>query len=302
MKRWIKKGLIFVPNNNYSWMKTHAAHPVPIKLENDNFRVYFSSRDSENIASIGFLEINIKEPTQIKLLSEKPILSSGQEGCFDDNGVMAQSIVNFDNHQYLYYTGWNLGVKVPFRWSIGLAISKDGGKTFNKFSNGPIMDRNPIDPYFVASPTVLLENEIWKMWYLSGIGWEEINGTKRIPYHIRYAESKDGINWERKGTVCIDFKHKNETRIGRATVLRENDIYKMWYAYALDKFRIGYAESTDGILWNRKDDEVGIDVSKFGWDSEMIEYPFVFEHNGTKYMFYNGNNYGKTGFGYAISE
>ena len=140
------------------------------------------------------------------------------------------------------------------------------------------------------------------MWYLSGIGWEEINGTKRIPYHIRYAESKDGINWERKGTVCIDFKHKNETRIGRATVLQENNIYKMWYAYALDKFRIGYAESTDGILWNRKDDEVGIDVSKFGWDSEMIEYPFVFEHNSTKYMFYNGNNYGKTGFGYAISE
>jgi predicted GH43/DUF377 family glycosyl hydrolase len=302
MNNWIKKGLIFVPNQNYSWIKTHAALPIPINLNDENLRIYFSSRDENNIASVGFLETNIKEPTKIKYITEKPILSPGSEGCFDDKGIMAHSMVSLNDKLYLYYTGWNVGQNVPFRWAIGLAISNDGGKTFEKFSNGPIMDRTTIDPYFVASPTVLLENGKWRMWYSSGLGWEKINGTKRIPYHIRYAESNDGINWQRNGKICIDFTNKNETRIGRPTIQKEDNIYKMWYSYALEKYRIGYAESLDGITWERKDDQAGIDISESDWDSEMIEYPFVFKYKGAKYMLYNGNDYGRTGFGYAILE
>ena len=121
-------------------------------------------------------------------------------------------------------------------------------------------------------------------------------------YHIKYAESGDGIHWMRKGIVCIDFKYRGETRIGRPCVIREDEIYKMWYCCAIDTYRIGYAESGDGIHWVRKDEEVGIDVSESGWDSEMICYPFVFEHKGQKYLLYNGDGYGKTGLGYAILE
>jgi hypothetical protein len=78
----------------------------------------------------------------------------------------------------------------------------------------------------------------------------------------------------------------------------------MWYCYAVGHggYRIGYAESDDGINWQRKDDKVGIDVSDEGWDSEMVAYPYVFEHDGEKYMLYNGNGYGETGFGYAVLE
>ena len=85
----------------------------------------------------------------------------------------------------------------------------------------------------------------------------------------------------------------------------------MWYSYraiedyrtnTANSYRIGYAESNDGISWVRKDDEVGIDISESGWDSEMIEYPMVFNYRGEKYMFYNGNGFGKNGFGYAIYE
>ena len=54
----------------------------------------------------------------------------------------------------------------------------------------------------------------------------------------------------------------------------------MWYSYRGDAYRIGYAESVDGLEWERKDEEAGIDVSADGWDSEMIEYPCVFEHAG----------------------
>ncbi len=79
----------------------------------------------------------------------------------------------------------------------------------------------------------------------------------------------------------------------------------MWYSYRKGdgtKYRIGYAHSNDGLHWTRKDNEVGIDVSKEGWDFEMICYPFVFDWKGNRYMLYNGNAYGKEGFGLAILE
>jgi hypothetical protein len=76
----------------------------------------------------------------------------------------------------------------------------------------------------------------------------------------------------------------------------------MWYSYRGDAYKIGYAESCDGKKWERLDAQVGITTSASGWDSEMIEYPFVFDHKGHRYMLYNGNDYGRTGFGLAILE
>jgi len=141
------------------------------------------------------------------------------------------------------------------------------------------------------------------MWYLSCIKWNLYQGKPNPHYHIKYAESKDGIDWQRKGIVCIDFKDDKEWAISRPCVIRNNEVYKMWYSFRGEKnYRIGFAESKNGIDWERKDDQVGIDVSENGWDSEMIEYPFVFEHKEKSYMLYCGNGYGKTGFGYAILE
>lgn len=140
------------------------------------------------------------------------------------------------------------------------------------------------------------------MWYLSCTGWHMKNGKPEHRYHIKYAESQDGITWEREGTVSIDYANDDEYAISRPSVIRDNDCWRMWYSYRGDSYRIGYAESHDGHHWSRLDTEAGIDVSPAGWDSEMIEYPFVFDHKGHRYMLYNGNDYGKTGFGLAILE
>jgi len=298
--KWEKRGMIFCANNNSEWMKTHASLPFADKISDDVYRIYFSTRNSNNQASIGYIETDMTNPTKILSLSKEPVLSLGNIGSFDDNGVMGSCIVNKDGTKYLYYIGWNVGTTIPFRWSIGLAISKDGGKTFRKYSNGPILDRNPIDPYLVSSPTVIFDEGKWKMWYISALRWEMHEGKLRAPYHIKYAESNDGINWDRQGIVAIDFKYPGEFAIGRASVIKEDNLYKMWYSYSIDRYRIGYAESSDGMHWERKDEQAGIDVSESGWDSEMIEHTNVFVHDGKKYMLYTGNQYGKTGFGYAI--
>jgi len=149
------------------------------------------------------------------------------------------------------------------------------------------------------------------MWYQSGTGWEVHDGRPEPCYHLKYAESRDGILWDRRGVVSVEFKSKEEGGITRPCVLREGDDYRMWYSYRGRKdyrtirshsYRIGYSESMDGVRWTRKDENVGIDVSDTGWDSEMIAYPYVYEHRERKYMVYNGNGFGKSGFGYAVLE
>jgi hypothetical protein len=76
----------------------------------------------------------------------------------------------------------------------------------------------------------------------------------------------------------------------------------MWYSFRGNSYRIGYAESPDGITWTRRDEEAGIEISESGWDSEMLTYPWVFRHENTMYMLYNGNSYGKTGVGLAVAS
>jgi len=301
--KWTKKGLIFRPSNNYDWMRTHAALPIADHIKDDIFKIYFSSRDSQNRSFTTFIEIDITNPKKILHISEKPIISPGEIGSFDDSGAMGSCLVNFGEKKYLYYIGWNLGKTVPYRNSIGLAISNDDGNTFEKFSEGPILERNYKEPHFLASCHVNIEDEIWKMWYLSCVRWELVNNKPNPFYHIKYAESENGIDWIREGKVCIDFKDENEWAISKPCVIKNKDRYQMWYSNrGVKSYRIGYAESKNGIEWKRLDDEAGIDISASGWDSKMIEYPFVFSHKEMVYMLYNGNDYGKSGFGYAVLE
>lgn len=299
--RWKKLGLIFCPNGELWWMQTHASLPTVIRIRKDIYRVYFASRDKDNRSRIGYIDISIKRPNKIINVTKEPALDVGKLGDFDHYGVYPSCAIKYSNKVYLYYIGWDRGYEI-WRAFIGLAISEDGGESFKKISNTPIIDRCLVDPYLCTSPYVMIDGDIWRMLYTSGITWEKVNGKPRPKYLIKYAESKDGINWIRKDIICIRFKYNDEWAIARPCVIKEDGIYKMWYCYARGDmgYRIGYAESEDGINWIRKDEEVGIDVSKDGWDSEMICYPYVIVHEGKKYMFYNGNRFGKTGFGLAL--
>jgi hypothetical protein len=300
-QKWIKQGLIFAPSDNGDWLHTHAALPV-VERRADSYRVYFSSRDKQGRAQVGYFETSPDALNKVTRVSDQPAISLGPLGAFDDSGVTTSWIVNHENKKYHYYSGWTLGVTVPFYFFIGLAISHDAGETFERVSAGPILERNSCDPYLTASPCVLVEEGVWRMWYVSGTGWHLQNEKPQHRYHIKYAESADGIHWQRSGVVCIDYQSPEEYAIARPCVIKEGGIYRMWYSYRGSSYRIGYAESADGLQWIRKDQESGIDVSTSGWDSEMIEYPYVFEHQRQHYMLYNGNDYGKTGIGLAVLD
>lgn len=297
--KWEKKGQIFLPNNQYNWVKTHGMLPVADHIRGNLFRIYFSGRDEFNISRIGYIEIDINTPDKILHLSELPVLDIGKLGAFDDNGVSPTWIQQQGDKKYLYYFGWNKGAKVRAAEVSGLAISSDNGKTFERYSKAPIIDRTNMEPYTIlVISCIIIENGIWRMWYDSADEW--IN--EQLPkYNIKYAESKDGIHWKREGLVSVDYLYEEESRVSRASIIKDNGIYKMWYCYAIKSggYRMGYAESIDGYKFKRMDHTVGIDLSKSGWDSEMLCYPYVFNHRGQIYMLYCGNGYGRTGFGIA---
>jgi len=297
--KWFKRNLIFAPRPNVDWMVTHAMTPFADSLA-DRCRVYFAGRDRMNRSQIGYFEIDMDDPKTVLRMSERPVITLGPLGSFDDSGCSNPWVVEYDGRKYLYYTGWSLGVTVPFRNHIGLAISEDGGETYQKVSRVPILDRNEVDPYMVHGACVLREDSTWKMWYCSCTKWEMEGTRPKHFYHIKYATSCNGIGWKRNGTICIDYRDPDEHAIARPCVIREHGIYKMWYSHRGKSYRIGYAESKDGVDWERRDKEAGIDVSESGWDSEMICYPHVFQHKGREYMLYNGNGYGKTGIGLAV--
>lgn len=300
--KWIKKGL--VDNPEMSWSKKGVLTPTPFILNDNVIRIYCSFRDEKGHGRIGYIDVNSSNPSEVLRVSEKPVLDVGNPGMFDDNGVILGDVVRNKDKIYMYYVGFQIVKRVKFVAFSGLAISKDNGETFRRYSQTPIMDRVDNALYIRAIHSVIKEENKWKVWYSVGNGWEEINGIKYPQYNIRYTESIDGINFlDKEGKLCIDVDN-NEYRIGRPRVRKVNNRYEMRFTFdTLDKeYKTGVAFSEDGINWVRDDSKVGIYPSKTGWDSQMLCYPVIIEVKGNTYMFYSGNNMGETGVGFAVFE
>lgn len=302
---WHKRGLLIPAPTPQPWSHSHAALPVADVIEEGEIDVYYSPRDGDGRAHIALARVQASNPDgalSFAVHEPEPILSPGPLGAFDESGVTMSCIVQTDSATFLYYTGWTLGVTVPFYFYVGLAVRRSGARAFERISPAPVLERNAVDHFLTASPWVLQENSIWRMWYVSGLGWKLVNGEPQHRYHIRYAESDDGIAWRREGRVSIDFADESEYAISRPCVVRDDDCYRMWFAARGDRYRLGYAESPDGLTWLRDDRRAGVEPSREGWDAEMVAYPAILDHGDRRYLLYNGNGYGRTGIGYAVAD
>ena len=308
--KWVKKGLIFKAQGQFDWMYTHIQNPYAVKLQ-DRVRIYFTTRPKPInglFRSVtAFVDLDINNLNNILGFSPKPILEYGEAGAFDENGIMPGSIVFRDKEVWLYYAGWQRGVTVPYFWSIGLAISKDGGITFEKFGNGPIMSLNYDEPYLLAAPrSVFFAKGKWHMLYGSGTGWIQNEGKIESMYLNRHAVSSDGIHWIRDKEPCVEKVYEDESQSACVTI-EKNGRYHMFFPYRHSynfrnpqrSYRIGYAYSDDLTTWIRDDKNVGITVSETGWDSEQVCYPHVIELDRKWIMFYCGNGFGVGGLGWA---
>ena len=299
--KWKKLGLLLEPRNDIPWMISHTGSSYVLHKKDNLFNIYLTGRDAKNRSSIGSALFELSSQPKIIEIKKEPILSRGEFGTFDENGVSYPSLVKLKGLIYLYYTGWVPTRIVPFQNQLGLAIINNN--KVERFSKAPILERNSDDYISIGGAFVLKEGENWKMWYTSFLKWEKLKNNKfKHRYLIKYATSKNGIHWLRKNKIAINFINSQEYAICRPSVIKINNSYHMFYCIKGEKYKLGYASSFDGSKWTREDSKVGISLSENGWDSEEMCYPHIFKHKNKIYLIYAGNNYGDSGIGIAEME
>lgn len=297
---WVKLGKIFEAKGQNDWMHSHTACPSPYLVNKDTLRVYFGTRDSDNSPSVGFAEFSINDGFSLRMIAEKPCLSRGELGFFDDNGVYPGTILPYKDKLRLYYMGRSNGTPPLFYMAIGLAESEDNGLTFTRLSPAPVLSRSAEDPWMVSTPFVFNDSDSnWKMWYTSGIGWVS-KSPPQSKYEIKYAESSDGISWIVTGEISIPI-HGNEMNLASPWFWREGQNWHGLYCVAgtNNGYRICETKSTDGLSWQKLGTPKGLEPSQSGWDSNCLAYPSSFTHEDIRYCLYSGNDNGLGGIGVA---
>lgn len=299
--KWKRHGLIYRPDGNSAWHRHSALQPTPLLLNETTIRVFLGFRDEKGQSRVGFVDLDAREPRNVLRVSENPALDIGGLGMFDENGVVPCAIIRRDERLFLYYAGYQLGINIKFYVFGGLAISDDNGESFSRYRRVPIADRTDREPYFRVIHSLLSEGGLWQIWYGGGDKFSGSTGRFDRPnYDIRYAESPDGLSLGEDFRVCIATSGE-EYRVGRPYVIKTDYGYQMFFGAGTERtgYRLAYAESDDGINWRRDDEKLGLNVSPTGWDSQTQAYPSVIRTGGRTWLFYNGNDYGRDGFGLA---
>jgi predicted GH43/DUF377 family glycosyl hydrolase len=315
--KWKKIGKIFDPTKYKLANNCLEFAQSPQTLVFDDFvRIYFSTREKDKtgkyLSHISFVDMD-KSLTNVIAVSTNTVIELGDLGCFDEHGIFPLNIMRDEGRVFGYISGWSRRVSVSVETSIGLAVSDDGGVTFNRVGNGPVLTSSIDEPFLVGDPFVLNINGLYHMWYIYGVRWihNPANGVKERVYKIGHAASSDRINWIKEGKQLVADRLNPDECQALPTVIEFGGRYHMYFCYRQavgfrqDKnsaYRIGYAYSENLKNWIRDDDNAGIDVTKGKWDSDMMCYPHIFRCEDKLYMLYNGNEFGRFGFGLAVLE
>src|SRR5262245_28409541 len=316
--RWKKLGRIFdpgkfkLPNGCVGF----AQSPQALLFE-DFVRIYFSTRAvdarGKYISHIAYVDME-KNLHDVRAVAQRCVIEPGKLGCFDEHGIFPMNVVRRGELVYGYTCGWSRRVSVSVETAVGLAISRDGGFTFQMIGDGPVLAVSIHEPCLVGDGFVKIIGDRFHMWYIFGTGWKRFapHETPDRTYKIGHAVSGDGINWvkEEARQIIEDRLGPDESQ-ALPTVVEIAGRYHMFFCYRQSYdfrrnkergYRIGHAYSDDLQNWTRDDANPGINVTEGEWDSDMLCYPHAFECDGRVYLLYNGNEFGRHGFGLAQLE
>ena len=314
--KWRSLGKIFDPTDHLlpNRCVEFAQSPQALVLI-DRVRVYFSTRERDNgkyLSHVAYADFS-RDMTQMLGVSTHTVLPLGERGCFDEHGIFPINVLRDGDRVLAYTTGWNRKVSVSADASIGLAISLDDGCTFERHGKGPLLAASLHEPFLVADAFVQRFDGMYHMWYIYGTRWlkrPDSDAPERV-YKIAQATSPDGLHWRRDGRQIIRDRLSADECQALPTVILLDGIYHMYFCYreafgfrtdVSRGYHLGYAWSPDRVEWIRDDSRVGLPLSPDGWDSQMQCYPHLFECDGRVYLLYNGNEFGRFGFGLAVLE
>jgi hypothetical protein len=316
MFAWRKLGKVFTPQEvpGRPWLQEFAQAPCALVL-GDTVRMYFSCRPKPDAAGqyvsySAYVDLDRGDLFKVRRVADEPILSLGGLGEFDEFGTYPVSVVRDGARVLAYYAGWTRCESVPFNVAIGVAESRDGGATFEKLGNGPVLSYSPGEPFVLSGPKIRRFGDTWYLFYIAGRKWKRVDGRPEPVYKIRMATSADGIRWSRLNEDLIESRIEEDEAQASPDVSYAGGKYHMFFCYRHSAgfrskergYRIGYAWSRNLVDWTRDDARAGIDVAQEGWDAEMVSYPHVFELDGRRYMAYLGDQVGRYGFGLAVLD
>ncbi|ELY2796328.1 hypothetical protein ACP6QU_000107 [Cronobacter dublinensis] len=315
MLNWKKRGLIYSPTlypplaNGVGF----AQSPQTLVFE-DYVRIFFSTRErdadgSKFVSRVCYVDMD-KSLQEVIRVSPSPVIGPAELGAFDEHGIFPFNVLRHEGKIMAWTTGWNRRVSVSVDTAIGLAISEDKGESFTRIATGPVMAASLHEPHLVGDAFVLHLNGCFHMWYIFGTGWKK-QTADAIPdriYKIAHAVSDNGIDWRRDSKTIIESVLSDDECQALPTVIQAGDRYHMVFCFrecfdfrhdAGRGYRLGYAWSQDLQVWHRDDSQVASLSSRDEWDSEMQCYPHLFRCDDKVYLLYNGNAFGKEGFGLA---
>ncbi len=315
---WKRLGKIFDPTAHSLPAGCTQFAQSPQALVFDDFvRIYFSTRARDThgkfLSHVAFVDLH-KNLQEVIRVAERPAISLGDLGCFDEHGIFPMNVLRIDDEVWAYTTGWSRRVSVSVDTAIGLAISRDDGLSFERIGNGPVLAQSLHEPCLVGDAFVRRIGGQFHMWYIFGTGWKRFapDAAPDRTYKIAYAVSPDGIAWRKEEArqIIPDRLGADESQ-ALPTVIRIGDRWHMFFCYRQSfdfranpdrGYRIGHAWSDDMSNWTRNDDHPRLDIVPGEWDSDMQCYPHAFECGERVYLLYNGNEFGRYGFGLAVLE
>jgi hypothetical protein len=315
MMKWLKHGKIFDPTAHILPNECIQFAQSPQALVFDDFvRIYFSTRavdtNSKFLSHIAFVDMR-KNLRDVIRVSDQMVIPLGGPGCFDEHGIFPMNVVRYGRLVYGYTCGWNRRVSVSVETAVGLAISRDNGLTFERFGDGPVLAASLDEPCLVGDGFVMIIDSVFHMWYIFGTGWKKYapDTAPDRTYKIGHATSHDGVNWTKEeARQIISNRLGPDESQALPTVVKIRSRYHMFFCYreSFDfrkakgrGYRVGHAWSDDLSSWTRDDDTPKLEGTPGAWDSDMQCYPHAFDLDGKVYLLYNGNEFGRHGFGLA---
>lgn len=316
--KWTKLGKIFDPSQHAlpNGCFTHAQSPQALVFD-DFVRIYFSTRALDDkgkfLSHIAYVDMD-KALRGVLRVADHTVIPLGGLGCFDEHGIFPINPLRVGDEVWAYTCGWNRRVSVSVDTAIGLAVSRDGGRTFERRGDGPVLAASLHEPCLVGDGFVQVVDGVFHMWYIFGTGWKRYaeGAAPDRTYKIGHAVSPDGVNWtkEEARQIIADRLGPDESQ-ALPTVTRIGTRWHMFFCYrqsfdfrtnAGRGYRIGHAWSDDLANWQRDDDMIPLPVEEGSWDADMQCYPHVFQCDGKVILLYNGNEFGRHGFGAAVLE
>lgn len=290
---------------NLPWFKKNAMVPVPWKKSDGVIRLFLTMCDDANVGRIGYVDVDIDNPGRILGYSRDPIIDVGELGTYDDNGVVTSCVLEDCGKLYHFYSGYELSKKIPYKIFCGVAESEDGGDSFRKLNKASILP--PIDEELFnrCAPYVRKEGDGYRMFYLGDAGnmWRTDRHGHKVPmYTLKTFHSQSLVKWPLEaGKLVMPFGDDEECGITLPNIWQEDGLYKMVYSIRRvnSGYTLGYAESENGVTFNRKDEQLEFKGPVGDWESEMMCYAELMTINNRTYMFYCGNHYGIGGIGWA---